>query len=795
MPTNMSRSPSLDSSGSEAPPDIPEVNLPAALLPWTARFPLDKLTFKTAATTTRDPGRRTYAVFHATEEHGIRVVWDPTLNSHLAELFMRELKPNASASRSMKTEVYSSRKAAVETEVDSETTLSSTVMSSNLFRWSTKAIGRGFDSSFHGKWAPCSNSTSGSADWKFVRSTPGEPTVAVIEVKLPSVLTAGDGSGPSVVETSGENAGEQVSRGGGAGAVGAMQQEPRYQLRQRSNVAAGNANVAEHGVAAEGGGGEEGGRYEEENEEDDEDDEDNEMDWSEEESGNGEDDEGDGCYIPPSDDEEESSAEGKVTLKLEKLIRGCKQPGGVRVILMEEGNDGEKKPVIRVVDEDGNVVDGWVHWANGLSQLWEQHFHYGLDALHLTSYNVWIPFQVDSEKRNLLRMGQPVYRATPGAALAPGEMSIMQMTMAAVIDKRPPPPFTAEFNPLPVAELSGSVLQSLQNSRAGSKTTRSGGGTVEGAAASGEAAVAVSLRVIVPERRSPNALHFFLQSSMDDSLITGHFNTSMFASPHSDIQPHPKPPAVREASLVLVQYLTSGRLWDSYHAVLSAEGLPTKQLIAKITSPETYDEGYEHTQELFVDSRAAIHAYMLEAAMYSGPLAGLQGGAVPAVYGSFEGVFCVGLGPYGRSRVRIELLEDVGEPAAGEKGLRDLSWADKLKVVDLYNQLHAVRVQHGDVEPRHVHRRADGRLALLDFDSSREVQAGREGDALLVAELSRVKTLLGLAARKGQVEGGKAVKAGRKVVKAIGKAVTSGEGVLQKRDAGNQTVAHGVGVA
>ncbi|WVQ80386.1 hypothetical protein IAT38_002491 [Cryptococcus sp. DSM 104549] len=268
----------------------------------------------------------------------------------------------------------------------------------------------------------------------------------------------------------------------------------------------------------------------------------------------------------------------------------------------------------------------------------------------------------------------------------------------------------------------------------------------------------VSLRVIVPERRSPRALHFFLQSSMDDASITGHFNPSIFASPHSDDQPYPGPPAVKEASLVLVQYLTSGRLWDTYRAVLSAKGLPAKQLIAKITSPDTYDEGYVEREEFFLNSRAATRAYQRQAAMYSGPLAGLQGGAVPAVYGSFEGVLCVSLGPYGRSRVRIELLEDVGEPAAGKKGLRDLPLADRRKILDVYRQLHSARVDHSDnIVPRHIRRRADGRFALIDFAFSRKVRLGAEGDAWLASELAYVAGMLGLRRKKKKVADKKVV--------------------------------------
>ncbi|TYJ52345.1 hypothetical protein B9479_007039 [Cryptococcus floricola] len=210
--------------------------------------------------------------------------------------------------------------------------------------------------------------------------------------------------------------------------------------------------------------------------------------------------------------------------------------------------------------------------------------------------------------------------------------------------------------------------------------------------------VPVTLQVNVPNDHSPDALHVFQQRNWDNGYIIGLLSPSIASLADDDSIHSGLPTSELKADLAVGSYISSGRLWDVYHSVLTVKGRGS-----------------------FENSEEAVAAYRLEAALYSGPLASLQGGAVPASYGSFSGAMSLGL-ISGGYPLHIELMEDVGGPAAGEGKLRDLPLQDRQDIRDLYHQVHALRVLQCDVEPRHIRRRADGRLALIDFDASRSVE-------------------------------------------------------------------------
>ncbi|WVQ73923.1 hypothetical protein IAR50_003504 [Cryptococcus sp. DSM 104548] len=176
----------------------------------------------------------------------------------------------------------------------------------------------------------------------------------------------------------------------------------------------------------------------------------------------------------------------------------------------------------------------------------------------------------------------------------------------------------------------------------------------------------ISSQVSVLSHRSHTALHFFTQESLDDAGISGHFSSSFVASPAYNV--HFQSDAHPQAKLVLVKYAGSGRLWDAFCSVITV-GNSEKKVITKVMCPGTYDCEEEYTREFFRVSEAAVSAYRREAALYSDPLAKLQGGAVPVVYASLDGALRPGLGIYGNFPILFELLEDVGPPAAKDMDL------------------------------------------------------------------------------------------------------------------------------
>ncbi|WVQ73768.1 hypothetical protein IAR50_003348 [Cryptococcus sp. DSM 104548] len=186
---------------------------------------------------------------------------------------------------------------------------------------------------------------------------------------------------------------------------------------------------------------------------------------------------------------------------------------------------------------------------------------------------------------------------------------------------------------------------------------------------------------------------------MDHADISRYLLTSLIASP-SNIYPGSVPFAAQpKAKLSLIDYAGSRRLRDAFYSVLTVQG-QEKRLIAKVVCPGIYDNGRDYTKDPFDNSEAAVH---------------------------------------------IELMEDVGQPVVKHGQLRFLPLQGRrmLGIQDLYRPTYAARVLHRDLEPRHICRRADGRFALIDFDSSCLVEDGLKGDQRLASEARRVAPMLG----------------------------------------------------
>ncbi|WVQ73924.1 hypothetical protein IAR50_003505 [Cryptococcus sp. DSM 104548] len=153
-------------------------------------------------------------------------------------------------------------------------------------------------------------------------------------------------------------------------------------------------------------------------------------------------------------------------LQLETFVAACEQEGGVKLIFVEGKNGVD----VKFVDNNGKIkkkigsLGGWAvpalgasylgHWADGLSQLLEQVTLFKVDLVTLSSYDVWIPFERDTHTRNLFHMDPPIHRAEPGSAPKPGELTPMELGMAAVIPRGATPQMAHPFPPLSEPSLS-----------------------------------------------------------------------------------------------------------------------------------------------------------------------------------------------------------------------------------------------------------------------------------------------------------------------------------------------------
>ncbi|ODO08303.1 hypothetical protein L198_00026 [Cryptococcus wingfieldii CBS 7118] len=682
---------------------------PESIASWIRSFPLDRLEYdrEKLNMNTRMATPSTYVLWDTIPGKGIRVVYDQTLNERLYASLkskLESLEGNV-VTPDMEEDLRVGRRDARSTTVRSEHDLCD-VMLTNFFKRCTDAINAGLPGHLHGEWQRCSDDKSGSSAWEFRRD---DKTIAIVEIKLRTVLTtAGEGAvSQTGMELRERPQGDTAGRGG-----------------TQSGVSHSDQSQADKNVP---------------------------------------DDEQKPDDLPP---------------KLEQLLMACRQEGGLKLILADrKSEDGRVRPALRIVDQEGKIVKKMTHWADGLSQVWKDLDHYELDLVTLSSYEVWIPFERDPVIKNLLRVGDPIHRKEPGTAPEPGKMSPMELVVASVIEREPAPPFDYTFSPLPVwssSEASGN--DSTQNDQNESgvgaselRGTKSGYDNVgaTGGAGSDDAIdrdaniptdqlAPVTLQVSVPNHRSRDALHYFKQRNLDNGYMAGRLSPCVIASSADDDNIHSGlPTSELKAHLALGSYISSGRLWDVYHSVLTVEGRVSKKLIAKVMCPDTYDEEYGGHKEFFEGPEEAVAAYRLEAALYSGPLKSLQGGAVPAKYGSFSGVMRIGRIPF---PLHIELMEDVGGSVAGEDELEYLPLQDRQAIRDLYHQIHAVRVLHCDVEARHILRRADGRFALIDFDASFLVGDGVKGDRELALEGREVAVMLGLSdlvARKAESRAGR----------------------------------------
>ncbi|ODO08282.1 hypothetical protein L198_00005 [Cryptococcus wingfieldii CBS 7118] len=715
-----------------APPPTPE-----SVTFYIKRFPLHDLKYETDSKSTRKRTRDTYRIWQNLEEKGIRVVHDGTLNGRIRESLDSQkasLEGNG-VTPSMESLLEAGRDQAQRRTICSENDLCG-VMLTNFFDRSTDAINAGLPEHLHGEWRQCPDK-KGSGRTDFVFRLGNGHIIAIVEVKLRTVLTtAGDDAlsqtddrdHPVEMTPRSMTQGDTAGREGAQSAARVAQSDAR-EAQSDSSEAQGDSSDSDPSQA----------------------------------------DQKDSDYVPSDEEEPDEQIHMHLSLRLEELLRECKQDQGLKLILAErEVKGGEAELALRIVDQEGEIVKNMTHWAMGLSQLWEQLDRYNLEFVILTSYDVWIPFQRDRQFENLLRMGDPIHRKAPGTATESGKMSPMELAVASVIGIKPAPPLGRTFLPLPRWPLSEAFAndstQKNQNKRgagaSGSRGTKRGYDEVGGAGGAGsdnaidgdgnvprDQLVTVTLQVSVPNHRSPDALHVFKQRNLDNGYMTGRLSPSVIASLTDNDSIHlGLPTSELKAHLALGSYISSGRLWDVYHSVLTVEGRESKQLVAKVMVPDTYDDGDEDYKEFFENSKEAVAAYRLEAALYRGPLASLQGGAVPASYGSFSGAMSLAL-VSGGYPLHIELMEDVGVPAAGEGKLRDLPLQDRQAIRHLYRQIHAVRVLHIDIEPRHIRRRADGRFALIDFDASCSVEEGPEGDRRLASEGRRVAAILGLKDR------------------------------------------------
>ncbi|WVQ81308.1 hypothetical protein IAT38_003431 [Cryptococcus sp. DSM 104549] len=436
------------------------------------------------------------------------------------------------------------------------------------------------------------------------------------------------------------------------------------------------------------------------------------------------------------------------TGQLEKLLEAASGDHGMIVLLVEE--DGALQ--VRVVDENGIVIDNMAHWARGISQLWEQALFYKVNTVAISSYEYWLPIQRDPYHANVIRIGSPINRRAGELGVGDGLMTPLELSGALLL---PPGPIPRLPQPLPALPVTTYTQQSLhqlyvqlpkrlQQAWAGeiAGSGVSGGYTAgmtkkrKGVEDSGNDAVLVRLACIAPQP-SPLAKHLFFPRSFVDSDLIGLIPVSI-ASPHIEVASNT--PSV--VTLTLAGLLGSGHLSDTYTASLGSEGVELAAGVCKITLPGTYHEN--NTQRDFNDASAATAAFYNEVSLYRGALSGLQGDVVPRMYGVFEGWTCAGLGHHNELKAHLMMLEYAGPEAASVAELRSLSVQDRLQILEMYQRLHVAHVLHRDIQPRHIRRRRDGRFIIIDFEHSHVVQEGEAGAEALAGERRVVMGMLGL---------------------------------------------------
>ncbi|WVQ80945.1 hypothetical protein IAT38_003052 [Cryptococcus sp. DSM 104549] len=469
---------------------------------------------------------------------------------------------------------------------------------------------------------------------------------------------------------------------------------------------------------------------------------------------------------PPAEIYDKELVDAKIDkeTKVDELVRLCGEEGGLMVVVKDERDaDGHVVSRVRVVDEGGHTRPGLDYWAHGLARLWESLQLHVTNTIIATSYQSWIPIKHDRDDENnsILRMGNPIPREGASGNLEVGDMTPMQLVVSIKTDGLSPS--ARAFTPVPICSASAVVSNDdereavvfgkgieIDNRQRRNNTPRAHTPSASAMEMFQELNNSVPsnarparFQVNLQMRPHLRALHRFWQGNLDSGDFRGFVSASHFPESSGETIIFTSSGSAVHARVTLGMYASSGRLWDAYDGYIDGVGVRAIKVIAKVSHPATFDDIGGTSDSVYESGEAASNSCKNESAMYSGPLSSLQGDVVPLRYASLVGFMNAQQMYYAMSKVYIEVLEDVGEPANAKVCLEDLPLTDKLAIRDLYRRLHAVRVLHNDVETRHIRRRPDGRFALIDFEGSRKVRDGAKGDAALDFEAREVEGLLG----------------------------------------------------
>lgn len=153
-------------------------------------------------------------------------------------------------------------------------------------------------------------------------------------------------------------------------------------------------------------------------------------------------------------------------------------------------------------------------------------------------------------------------------------------------------------------------------------------------------------------------------------------------------------------------------------------------------------------EDISLAERQVRFMHATEALVLAGPLAKLQGVAVPRFFGAYHAL--VPHSTYSQEwalapEASVELWATVMERTE-RVDFHSMTAADKLAIVGRYRQIHAAGVLHRDPGARHWHRSIeDGRMLVIDFGVSMTRDDIGDGfDVWARDELKQVKEMLGL---------------------------------------------------
>ncbi|ORY23797.1 hypothetical protein BCR39DRAFT_342343 [Naematelia encephala] len=248
-------------------------------------------------------------------------------------------------------------------------------------------------------------------------------------------------------------------------------------------------------------------------------------------------------------------------------------------------------------------------------------------------------------------------------------------------------------------------------------------------------------------RRSPNGL--IMRYFICASAVTGAEFLEYAPPPHESLM---TPPHWHESSrnvsvsgafgseikIKLGAICDRGAMSDVYPGILTdvRRGINNLPCIGKLVVPAYFgDPGWTMTPQ------EATEAVIAEFELFNGPLYELQGSVVPKCFGLFVGQLFPTLGVNPKNNLMIALIEDVGSSVlpigAPDDDLAQLPENDKIDIIQLYKRLHSVNVCHGDFSARHIRRRTNGQLSLIDFERSKVL-----GSDSLTREMREVELTL-----------------------------------------------------